>query len=92
MHNHHVGNLKGQKWGGYQQIKALVGVGVSHTSNIKTSTITLAMSKTFMPKHLFNEHGNMLVELLKDKKLHHVMDKFIALCYPNNCTFQTSFG
>jgi hypothetical protein len=36
-----------------------------------------------MAKHLFNEDGEGLVEVLKGTKLHQVVDKFTTLCSPN---------
>ncbi len=66
-----------------EQVKVLLKVEVSHTPSTKTSSITMATSKTFLAKHLLNENGEGLVEFLKGNKLHQVMDKFVTLCSPN---------
>ncbi len=39
--------------------------------------------QNLMAKHLFNEDGEGLVEVLKGTKLHQVVDKFTTLCSPN---------
>jgi hypothetical protein len=36
-----------------------------------------------LSRHLFNENGHNLVELLKGKQFYKVMDKFMPLCYAN---------
>jgi hypothetical protein len=55
------------------------------------STIPLATSKTFLSKHLLNEDGEGLMEVLKGDKLHLMMDKFIALSSPNVYNLVASF-
>jgi len=66
-----------------EQVKVLFKVEVFHTPSTKTSTITMARSKTFLTKQLLNEDGEGLMEFLKGDKLHQVMDKFMTLCSPN---------
>jgi hypothetical protein len=48
-------------------------------------TIALFMSKTFLSRHLFNEDGQGLVELLKGKKLNQTLLKFAPMCFPSIC-------
>jgi hypothetical protein len=53
------------------------------TSNATSSVISLAMSKTFLFLHLFNEDGEVPLELLKGEKLNQTMSMFVPLCSPN---------
>jgi len=66
-------------------------VEVSHSPSTKTSTITMATSKTFLAEHLLNEDGEGLVKFFKNDKLHYVMDKFMTLCSPNIKNLVASF-
>ncbi len=74
-----------------EQVKVLLQVEVSHTPSTKTSTITMATSKTFLVEHLLNEDGEGLVEFMKNNKLHQVMDKFMTLCSCNIKNLVASF-
>jgi len=53
-----------------EQIKVLLEVEVSHSPSTKTSTITMATSKTVLAEHLLNEDGEGLVKFFKNNKLH----------------------
>jgi hypothetical protein len=65
------------------QVKSLVKEKMFHTPWGTLSTIVLVASKCFLSEHLLNENGKGPMEVLKDDKLHQVMDKFIALSSPN---------
>jgi hypothetical protein len=45
-------------------------VEVCHSPSTKTSTITMATSKTFLAERLLNEDGEGLVNFFKNNKLH----------------------
>jgi hypothetical protein len=65
------------------KIKSLVEEEVFRTPKATVSAIMLAISKTFIFEHLLNEDGKRPMEVLKGKKLHQAMDKFIVLSSPN---------
>jgi hypothetical protein len=47
------------------------------------SAIVLAPNKAIISKHMLKKDGKRIVEVIKGKKLHQVMDKFITLSSPN---------
>jgi hypothetical protein len=67
----------------FEQVKSLVEEEASCTLRATTSAIVLAASIIFLLEHLLNEDGQGLVEVFKGDKLHQVMDKFLALSFPN---------
>jgi hypothetical protein len=75
----------------FKQIKSLVEHKVSWTPRATTSTIALVVNNLFFSKHLLNEDGEGLVEVLKGNKLHQMMDMFIALFLPNVWNFLAPF-
>jgi hypothetical protein len=60
----------------------MVAKEVSYMPNVTSSTIALAINNTFLFHHLFNEHGEAFMELLKGKKLNQTMSKFASMCFP----------
>jgi hypothetical protein len=62
-----------------------------HTSKATVSAIVLATNKTFISEHLLNKDGKRPVEVMKGKKLHQVMDKFMTLSSPNVRNLVASF-
>ncbi len=54
------------------------------------STIALSMNKIFLFRHLFNEDGQGLVELLKGEKLNKMLLKFALMCFPGICNLIVS--
>ncbi len=50
--------------------------------NVRSSVISLVVSKTFLFHHLFNEDGQGIVKLLKGDKLNETLLKFTALVFP----------
>lgn len=65
-----------------EAIKNMVAKEVSYMPNVTSSTIGLAINNTFLFHHLFNEHGEGPMELLKGKKLDQTMSKFASMCSP----------
>jgi hypothetical protein len=52
-----------------EQVKALVKEEVFYTLVVTMSAIVLVINKIFLSKHLLNEDGEGLVEVLKGDKL-----------------------
>jgi hypothetical protein len=77
-----------------EAMENMVAKEVLYMPNVTSSTIALAINNTFLFHHLFNEHGEGLMELLKDKKLNQTMSKFASMCSPKHtqldCNFQAS--
>ncbi len=74
-----------------EKMKSMVAEEVLHMPNVTSSVISLAMSKTFLSHHLFNEDGEVPMELLKGEKLNQAMLMFVPLCYPNIRNLISSF-
>jgi len=91
MHKYDHPMVEGHSKKVLDQVKSMVEEEASRTLGATTSAIPLTTSKTFLLKHLLNEDGEGLVEVLKDDKLCQVMDKFIALSSPNVHNLVTSF-
>jgi hypothetical protein len=66
-----------------EQVKSLVKEEAFCTPWATQLVIALVVSKSFFFEHLLNKDGKGLVEVLKGKKLHQMMDKFITLFSPN---------
>jgi hypothetical protein len=49
------------------KIKSLIVEEVDHTPNVKTSTISLGVSKTLLVMHLLDGSANDIVEFLNGK-------------------------
>ncbi len=64
---------------------------VFRTLKVIVSAIVLATNKTFISEYLLNKDGKRLVEVMKGKKLHQVMDKFITLSSSDVWNLVTSF-
>jgi hypothetical protein len=75
----------------FEQVKSLIEKEASYTLGATALVITLAVSKTFLLEHLLNRDGQGAVEVLKGKKLHQMMDKFLALSFPNVWNLVVSF-
>jgi hypothetical protein len=60
----------------------MVANEVLYMPNVTSSTIVIAINNTFLFHHLFNEHGEGLMELLKGKKLNQTMSKFASMWSP----------
>jgi hypothetical protein len=71
--------------------KSLVEEEVFRTPKVIVLAIMLATSKTFFSQHLLNEDGEGSMEVLKGKKLHQMMDKFVTLFSPNIQNLVASF-
>ncbi len=52
---------------------------VMRMPNVTSFTISLATNTTFLSSHLFNEDGEIPMELLKDGKLNQAMSMFLLL-------------
>jgi hypothetical protein len=89
MYDHLV--VKGHSREIVVQVKSLVKEKMSHTPWATPSTIVLVASNFFLSKHLLNEDGKGLMEVLKGANLHQVMDKFIALSSFNIWNLIVSF-
>jgi hypothetical protein len=74
--------------GGDQEYGCRGGLLHAHGTS---STIALAMSKTFLFRHLFNEDGEGHVEFLEEKKMIQTMFDFEPMCSFNIDNFITSF-
>jgi hypothetical protein len=74
---------EGKRRESFEEMKNMVVEEVLCTPNATSSTISLVMIKTFLFCHIFNEDGEVLVELLKGEKLNQAMSMFIPLCSPN---------
>ncbi len=61
------------------QVKALVHEEVSCTPLATQFIIVLVASKMFLSQHLVNKDGEGSTKLLKGKKLHQMMVKFLTL-------------
>jgi hypothetical protein len=75
----------------FEQVKSLVEEQASCTLGATTSAIVLAASIIFLLEHLLNEEGQGPVEVFNGDKLHQVMDKFLALSFPNVQNLIVSF-
>ncbi len=75
----------------FEQVKSLVEKEASYTLRATTSAIVLATSIIFLLEHLLNEEGQGPVEVFNSDKLHQVMDKFLALSFPNVQNLIVSF-
>jgi hypothetical protein len=80
-HAHHVFEGKCNEY--FKEMKIMVTKEVLCTPNSISFVISLAVSKTFLSHHLFNEDGEVHVELLKGEKLNQAMLMFVPLCFPN---------
>jgi hypothetical protein len=80
---HHVSEGKCKE--SVKEMKNMVAKEVLRTPYATSSTIFLAMSKTFLFHHLFDEDGEVLVELLKGEIFNQAMSMFLPLCSPNIC-------
>jgi hypothetical protein len=81
MHDHMV--VEGHFRKVIEQFKPPVEEDVSCTPRATLLAITLTTNKKFIFKHLLNEDGKGLIEVLKGNNLHQMMDKFIVLSLPN---------
>ncbi len=80
---HHVSEGKCKK--SFEEMKNMVAKEVLRMPNVTSSTIFLAVSKTFLFHHLFNLDEVVLVELLKGEIFNQAMLMFLPLCSPNIC-------
>ncbi len=60
-------------------------------SDAKLSTIQLGASKTFLATCLVDDSGTKIVELLNDKQLEQIQDKFSKLSLPIICNLVVAF-
>ncbi len=67
----------------FKEMKSMVIEFFLHMPNVASSTISLAASTMFLFRHLFNEDGEVPMEVLKDGKLNQTMSMFLPLCYLN---------
>jgi len=74
-----------------EKMKSMVAEEVLHMPNVTSFVISLATSKTFLSHHLFNEDGEVPMELLKGEKLNQAMLMFVPLCSPNIRNLISSF-
>lgn len=81
MHVHPISKGKCKK--SFEEVKSMVAKEVLHMPNVTSSAIALVASKTFLFCHLFNEDGEVLVELLKGEKINQTMLMFIPVCSHN---------
>jgi hypothetical protein len=65
------------------EIIRLIIEEVDRTPDVKISAILLGASKTFLTMHLLNDSGNGIMELLNNKQLEQIQDKFSKLNLPN---------
>jgi hypothetical protein len=56
---------------------------VDRTLDVKIYAISLNANKIFLAKHLLDDSGNGMVELLHDEQLKKIQDKFFELSSPN---------
>jgi hypothetical protein len=80
-HEHHV--FEGKCKESFEEMKNMVAEEVLHMPNATSFAISLIVSKMFLSCHLFNEDGEVLVELLKGEKINQTMSMFLPLCFPN---------
>jgi hypothetical protein len=78
MHAHLV--LEGKCRKSLEEMKSMAAEEVQHTPNATSSTISLATNKMFLSRYLFNEDGEVPIELLKGEKLNQAMSMFVPLC------------
>jgi hypothetical protein len=57
----------------FKEMENMVAKEVLCMPNATSSTMTLLMSKTFLFRHLFNENGQSIVELLKGDKFNETL-------------------
>ncbi len=81
MHDHPM--AEGHSKEKFEQVKSLVEHKVFCAPRATTSAIALVANNYFFSKHLLNEDGEGLIEVLKGNKLHQMMDMFIVLFLPN---------
>jgi hypothetical protein len=62
-----------------KQVKSLVKEEVFHTLKATPLIIAFVVSNFIFLEHMLNKDGKGPMEVLKRKKLHQVMDKFITL-------------
>jgi hypothetical protein len=75
----------------FEQVKSLVEEEAFCAPWAIVLAITLVTSTTFISKHLLNEDGQALVEILKGDKMRQMMEKFLALFSPNVQNLNASF-
>ncbi len=73
------------------KIRRLNTKEVDYTLNAKISVIFLSANKTFLAKHLLDDSGNGMVELLHSEQLEQIQDNFSELSLPNVCNLTTFF-
>jgi hypothetical protein len=49
------------------ETRRLIAKEVDHTLDMKISTISLSASKSFLARHVLDDSGDGMVELLKDE-------------------------
>ncbi len=72
-------------------IRRLIIEEVDHTPSAKIYAISVATSKTFLAKHLFNDYNNGIVELVNNEQFEHIQDKFCEWSFPNVYNLIASF-
>ncbi len=76
-HEHFIFEGKCRK--SLKEMKNMVIKDVMRMPNVTSFTISLATNTTFLSSHLFNEDGEIPMELLKDGKLNQAMSMFLLL-------------
>lgn len=89
MHAHPVSKRKYRE--SFEEVKSMVAEEVLCMPNVTSSAIALVASKMFLFHHLFNEDGNVFVELLKGENFNQTMLMFVPLCSPNICNLISLF-
>ncbi len=69
----------------------MVAEEVMRMPNATSFVISLAISKTLLSRHLFNEDGEVPMELLKGEKLNQTTLMFIPFFFPNIRNLISSF-
>jgi hypothetical protein len=81
MHEHFIFEGKCKK--SLKEMKNMVIEKVLCMPNATSSTISLAVSTTFLSCHFFDEDGEVPMELQKYGKLNQAMLMFFPLCFPD---------
>ncbi len=89
VHKHPVVDGKCREY--VDETKRLIAEEVEHTPNMKISTILLGDNKTFLATHVFDDSGDGTMELLNNKQLEHIQNKFSKLNLPNVRNLVTAF-
>ncbi len=65
VHKHLVADGKCKE--SMDETRRLIAKEVDHTLDMKISTISLSASKSFLARHVLDDSGDGMVELLKDE-------------------------